>query len=104
MTTYALTDPPLPGTTNARRLTCPAGQSLLLRHGRPSCAVSVVPAEGGTALVEVTASPSDVAPDACLWHALGDASASPELHGLLFPVAAVRITASAAAAVVEIVA
>lgn len=104
MTTYALIDPPLPGTTNARRLTVPAGQAVVLRPGRPGFSLSVVPVAGGTALVEITASPSDLAPDACTWHALDIAQSGAMLYMVPGPVSALRISATTQAAAVELVA
>lgn len=114
-TTYAYTAPAGHLFAKAERHAIPAGASVLLRPGtvpigkapKPATAwcLSVIPGAGGTALAEVSVSLPTDDPDAMHWHPL---SAAPVSAATLYvfpgPVAAVRVSATTAAAVAELLA
>lgn len=101
MTTYAVSDPAVPGSVSTRRLSVPAGHAVVLRPERLPWSLSVVPGAGGTALAEVTASLPSTELDSCVWHELGVAG-SKMLYCWKWPVSAVRVSAMTADAVVEL--
>ena len=90
------------GAAASDRHTVAAGAALTLYPAAAApWSLSVVPATGGSALVELSLSPVGAASP--LWHTLGTASApAGEWYTFLAPVVAIRVTASAAAAVVEL--
>lgn len=84
----------------------PAGASLILAPGSAPWTLSVAPGDGGAVTLEISATPAaqlGPAGAAAAWHALGEPLTESALLVFPGPVVAVRVTASSAAAVVELV-
>jgi len=87
----------------AIRTTVAAGESVVLTPRRAPFSLSVVPGDGGSATAAVTA--SDPTDPAATWHDLAEAAATEAtLYAFPSPVTGVRVSATDAAATVELVA
>jgi hypothetical protein len=95
--------PGLPWPTAVRH-TVAAADSLVLTPSRGPWTLSVSPAAGGSYLVEVSASPPSSASGDVIWHPLEDSLTEKQMFSFPSPVAAIRVTATGAASIVELVA
>jgi hypothetical protein len=77
-----------------RHLTIIAGESVTLVGTTAPWSLSVAPAAGGAVTVELS--------NGTTWHPVGDPLTAPELIVFPAPVAAIRVSAAAAAATVEV--
>lgn len=90
----------------AIRTTVLADAAVILTPRAAPWTLSVAPGDGGTVTLEVSATPAaQLGPDgtSAAWHALGEPLTEAALLVFPGPVVAVRVTASSAAAGVELV-